>query len=219
VPQKLDDHDCGQEWYEQPSDWLEAIYVFDDRHEKTELCALLRSDRDLSSLDREHLLDLLDRYNFKNAKSADFLRSLDEVEMRGDADAELALSALVRARRGPAKAINHYVSRLQSDRGLSRNERSRLADFFEYYSVYKKKGKPRTPSYTIPYTELLLERAVKEMKELIKSGKSKEEALNLARGLQIPERDKKGNDPLLAAYEGRRASYRRALHRGRPLIA
>jgi len=155
VPQKLDDYASWLKWYEHPSNWVEAIYSFDDRRDKIELCALLRSDCDLPPTDREHLLNLIERYDFKSAKAEDFLRSLDDIERRGEVDTELALSALVRARRDLAETVNHYVSRLKSESDLSRSEHNRLADLFN------------------------------------------------------------GNDPLLAAYEGKRASYRRALRNRR----
>jgi hypothetical protein len=218
TPPKLDDFAFWIEWDEHPSDWVEAIYAFDDRGDKTDLLSLLRSDRELKSTDREHLRNLIERYQFKRTRPAEFLRSLDEIEKREEADAEPALRAALRGRRDPVAAAHHYVARLSFVDDLSPGERRILADLFECHDVVKKKHRPRTPSYTMPLKELFLERAVKEMRELVKRGKSVEEASMLARGDLIPEDDGKGHDPLRDAYEGRRASYRRALRNRRPLV-
>jgi hypothetical protein len=212
IPPDLDSRAMWLEVGEHPSDWVEAIHAFDVRGDKNELLRLLRSGCELPPSDCSHLADLIVRKKFVNAGDADDVRKLDEIQKVGDADADRAVGALMRARRDPGQTAARTKELLSANGTLSRSERARFADLIEYQELEKtKRGRPRTPSYEMSLKMALLLEAVSCIKRSVKTGKPLQEALEIARKLNEIPPPGDGNDILLDAYQGRHGGLRRSI--------
>ena len=217
-PQKLQPYAMWLDEGERISDWVEAMYSFDEGRGLSELLGLLRSKSELPPEGRRHLADLIKRYQFGNLSDKDYIRAIDEIESRGKLDRELALCYLICARRDPAAAATQAIRLLEGDKPLTHHDLACLADLFEFHQVGRPRGNKGTPSYKLTIIEALLSEAVKCVRVHRKKGKSIDQAVAIARKLDdIPPPDEKnGNDVLIDAYEGRRGNLRRALDRLRP---
>jgi hypothetical protein len=220
-PQKLQAYAMWLDEGEHISQWVEAMYSFDEGRGLSELLGLLRSKSTLPPEDRRHLADLIKRYKFETLSDKDYIRAIDEIETRGKSDRELALCYLVSARRDASGAAAQAILLLEDDKPLTRSDLARLADLFEFHQARRSRGNQSTPSYQLTIIDALLNEAVKCVRMHRKKGKKKkslDQAIAIARELyDIPPPDtEKDTDVLLGAYNGRYGGLGRALRRLRP---